>query len=79
MFQIDIIMKLRKIDHLDQDPRQEENLTCLSVEPAALWEFFGIDDKQRYKFLILDDAHFTTQAMLYNMYQDLNMKDNNEA
>ena len=77
MFQMDVLMDLRKTDN---DPHQEENIRCPSVELDNLVNFFGTHDelrdfsgsnhKQQYKFSTLSEAHHATQALLTNMLKD---------
>ena len=53
-----------------EEPHQEENMSCASVQLENVVEFFSTDNKQRYKCSTLPDAHHATQALLDKMFKD---------
>ena len=67
MFQVFVLIDLKKTDN---DPHQEEKQRCQSVELEKIVDFFDTDNKQRYKFSTLSEAHHATQALLNNMLKD---------
>ena len=72
-------MKLRQSNELDVDPREDETLRCEIVELSNLINFFAACDEELYTFSTVSNAHYTTQALLFQMFQDLSTPDDSQC